>query len=214
MGCLTGCAGRASALLLLLAVVAAAWVYGPEVAREFRGGDSVAPRSATTTSPELAAEAVNRYQEMVERELGEAEFTATELESIIQFRLPEYLPTGVGEPSLRFRDGEAIVGLRMSREILPELPELERVLEILPDTVPVQLRGTLVTRGEGLAAFVVRRIDVANVPIPRRFYPRILEGIDPRDRDGLPPEAVSIPLPAGVGAALIREDRLVLTPVN
>lgn len=213
-GCVTGCAGRAAALLLLGAVVGAAWFYGPELARDFRGDTGSLSGELAGPSAEVAARAVNRYQEVVEGDLDEGEFTAMELESILTYRLPEYLPEGVGEPSIRFRDGELILGLRMARTLLPDVPELERVMEILPDTVPVQIRGSLLTVGEREGAFMVRRIDVANVPIPRRFYARILEGLDPRDREGLPSDAISVPLPPGVSSALIRNDRLVLTTIR
>lgn len=213
-GCVTGCVGRAAALLLLGAVVGAAWIYGPDAAREFRSEHGAASSAAAAPSPEIAAEAVNRYQEVVEGELDEGEFTAVELESILTYRLPEYLPEGIDEPSIRFRDGELILGLRMARTLLPDVPELERIMEILPDTVPVQIRGSLLPVGEREAAFMVRRIDVANVPIPRRFYARILEGLDPREREGLPAEAISVPLPPGVGSALIRNDRLVLITIR
>ena len=57
-------------------------------------------------------------------------------------------------------------------------------------------------------ALVVRGIQVQGIPVPRRFVPRILGALGGRDRPGLPPEAVLVPLPRAVKAAYVLGDSL------
>jgi hypothetical protein len=205
-----GCLGRIVGFLILVVLVWVAWSFGPEISERFRGGLS---RSAPVAdpSPELAEIALNRFQQVVEGDTAQLSFTGPEIESVLRYDLTEYLPAGVGEPTVRFLDGEAVLGVRVSRTLLPQVSELDRVLEILPDTVSLQLRGTLIAQEGSDAAFVIRRIDVAGIPIPRRYFAPIIAGLDPRDPSALPVDAVRIPLPAGVRSAMIQGDRLTLT---
>jgi hypothetical protein len=85
---------------------------------------------------------------------------------------------------------------------------------MLPDTVPVEFRGVVVTLEGGRATFIVRRIDAAGVPIPRRFHAAIVEAVDPLRRPGLPAESIELPLPNGVQTLRVQDDRLVLTRVR
>jgi hypothetical protein len=209
-GCMGGCVSRAFALVLLLLLVGAAWRFGPDLYQEVRGGSGEELR-ATEPTPELAMEAEERVAGLLEGELEEISLAAVEIESLLRFRSPVPWPEGVSPPEVGLRDDELHLGIRLSRDRLPTLPELEGILGFLPDTVPVQLRGRVLAVGGGEAALLVHRVDASAIPIPRRFFPAILERVQPQRREDLPPEALALPLPGGIESARVAGDRLILT---
>lgn len=233
-GCMGGCLGRTLGLLLLLGVGAAAWLWGPELLEEsrvrsgaltervpfldgllgdrFQRANAGNPPAGDPPSPELAEVAERRIADFLEGN-GEPStliLTAEELESLLRYRLPTAWPEGISDPSVVLRDGELELGLRLARERLPTLPELEGVLAFLPDTVPVGLRGRVLALGSGEAALLVHRVEASSIPIPRRFYPRILESVRGPAPPDLPPEALHLPLPGGIRSAVVEGGRLVL----
>ncbi len=233
-GCMGGCLGRAFGLLLLLGMGATIWIWGPELLEEgrvrsgaitervpllegvlgdrIRGSNRASTPVADPPSPELAEVAERRIADFLEGEGGGASLVLTgpELESLLRYRLPAAWPEGISDPSVILRDGELELGLRLVRERLPSLPELEGVLSFLPDTVPVGLRGRVLALGSGDAALLVHRVEASSIPIPRRFYPRILESVRGPAPPDLPPEALYLPLPGGIRSAVVEGDRLIL----
>jgi hypothetical protein len=209
-GCLGGCLGRAFALLILAGIIGAAWHFGPTLYEDARGVYAE-PVPGPTPSLELAAAAEERVQGLLDGIHAEISLAAVELESLIHFRLADGWPDGVSLPTVSLRDDELHLGFRLAHERLPNLPELDGILGFLPDTVPVQLRGRVLALSGGEAALLVHRIDAASIPIPRRFFQPILDRVQPRQRADLPPEALFLPLPAGIRSARVDGDRLVLT---
>jgi hypothetical protein len=225
-GCLGGCVGRAFGLLLLVGFGVAAWLWGPRLLEEARGdgfplaerlpfleslgGSSGSGSAGPPPSPALAEEAESRLEVFLQGGEGSISLSAPELESLLRYRLVDTWPEGVSPPSVTLRDGELELGLRLARERLPSLPELESVLAFLPDTVPVALKGRVVALGSGEAALLVHRVEASAIPIPRRFYARILESVRGAAPPDLPPEALYLPLPGGIRSAVVQGDRLVL----
>ena len=211
-GCFGGCLGRVLAFLLLLTLVVLAWRWGPEAwdrVSESAGGAEV---TTVEPSPGMAEAVVERITDFLEGEPErEMSFTGEEMESLLRYELGHYLPEGASDPTVRFRDGEVILGVRLAAERIPTIPELEQIRGLLPDTVPVQIRGRVLALEGPEAALLVHRIDAAGIPIPRRFFPRILQGMSLAERPDLPPEAVALPLPEGVRSVRLEGDRLVLT---
>jgi hypothetical protein len=213
-GCMGGCLGRTLALLLLVGIGAVAWQWGPDLAAGARGlgmGLSAGNEVAEEASEELAGEAERQLDGLLSGGLDVVSLSAAQLESLLRFRFPVAWPEGVSDPSVLLRDGDLLLGVRLARERLPALPELESVLAFLPDTVPVQLRGRVLALGGGEAALLVHRIDASSIPIPRRFFPRILEGVRGEARPDLPPEAFFLPLPPGIQSIRVEGERLILT---
>ena len=57
---------------------------------------------------------------------------------------------------------------------------------------------------------MVEGIEVAGLPLPRRMVPAVLERLGREDEEGLPADALAVPLPPAVEAAYVRGDSLVL----
>lgn len=182
-------------------------MYGPALWERIRPSEVHEPREP---SPELADEAMERYEELLRGERDEARFTPEELESLLRYRAANFLPDGAADPSVRLEGGEAAVTFRVGLERLPRLPELEGLREILPDSVQVGFRGLLLTLEGGNAIFLPRQIDVHAVPLPRRLHGRIFEVLNLPTGEDVPPGAVRVPLPPGVRSAYIEQDRLAL----
>jgi hypothetical protein len=213
-GCFSGCLGRLLALLLLLVLVVLAWRWGPDAWERLSDSVGREETEAPRSSPGMAEAVVERLTELLEGDADtdvEMSFSGEEMESLLRYELVGYLPEGVSDPTVRIRDGEVTLGLRLAAERIPAIPELEQIRGFFPDTVPVQIRGRVLALEGSEAGFLVHRIDAAGLPIPRRFFPRILQGLTLVERPDLPPEAVAFPLPARIRTVRVEGDRLVLT---
>ena len=82
-------------------------------------------------------------------------------------------------------------------------------MEILPDTVPLTVKGALLPFDPAHVSVVVESIDASAIPVPRRFFPAILDAVGRRARAGLPPNAVAIPLPDGLSGAYVEGGSLI-----
>jgi len=133
-----------------------------------------------------------------------------ELTSMLRFGPASQLPTGVLEPHVEMEDGQIRLSGNVVLSVFPDLPELGAIIGILPDTLPVTLRATLVPFGEEDAALVVHRLDVARIPLPGRLIPEILEALGREEEVGLPPDALRIHLPESLVSAYVLSDSLVL----
>jgi hypothetical protein len=209
-GCLGGCLGRLAALVILAGIIGAAWQFGPDLYDDVRGAPEP-PEDALVASQSLSDDAEARLVSLLDGTREEISLAGIELESLLRFRFAEAWPEGIAAPTVRLRDDELQLGVRISRDRLPSLPELETILSFLPDTVPVTLHGRVLALSGGDAALLVHRIEAASVPIPRRFFPAILERVQSGRRSDLPPEALHLPLPEAIGSARVEGDRLVLT---
>ena len=205
-GCLGGCLGRVVALVFLAIIVVAAWRFGPGLVEEVGFGRD----DSEEVSPEVGARAIERYLELVGGAGESAVFSGPELESILRFHAPNALPPGVSDPTVGIRDGEVRLGLRVALDLIPRIPEFESVRHLLPDSVPVELRGAVVPLEGARSALVVRRIDVASIPIPRTLHAPLVSALDPGRPAGLPEESITFRLPDGIRSAEVRNDRLLV----
>jgi len=93
----------------------------------------------------------------------------------------------------------------------PDLPDLGPILGILPDTLDVAFEAALMPFGNGRAALLIHHLEASRIPLPRRFIPDILTAVGRTNQPGLPPEALLVPLPSGLGSAYILTDSLILS---
>jgi hypothetical protein len=81
---------------------------------------------------------------------------------------------------------------------------------LLPDTVPISIQGTLAPFGVRQAALHIDRIEASRIPLPTRYIPEVLAALGRVPADGLPSNALLVPLPSGLSAAYVLRDSLVL----
>jgi hypothetical protein len=199
-----GCAG--ALLLTLIAVGLIAWVFRDQLASRW-----LRTVEYTEVSPEAAASAEQKLERL--RVHGETvRLSEVELSSYLRYNVAERYPDLLQNPSAALTDSTIRVGGRVPTERLPDLRELERVRDFLPDTTRVDVEGRLLPRGDGRAAIDIGEVAVAGVPIPQRYYASVLERLGRRPEPDLPANAIAFPLPEGVGSARVEGGFLILTP--
>lgn len=214
MGCHRGCLSWVVAAVLVVAGAYAGFRWGgavfPPLERLLGGapGLTVGP----VPSPALAEATVERV-ETLRRSGAPGERLAlggAELSSVIRHAVPGGLPRAFGEPSVEVGPESVRISGRLAVSDLPELPGLSEVLGLLPDTVSLELEGALLPFDDGVAAFHLRRVEASRIPVPRRFHAGILDALGRTHRDGLPSDALVIPLPEGIRRAFVEDEQLIL----
>jgi len=203
--------------VLLLAAAYAGWRWGPvvfprvEAWIEARAGSQEA---AEEPSEAIAQETLDRF-EAFRRSSGPGERLAlgtTELRSVLRYRMPGVIPPGVSDPDVALRDGRVLISGRVAVASFPDLPALDGVLGFLPDTLTLEVEGSLIPleQEERFLGLVVHRVEAARIPLPRRLIPELLEGLGREYVGGLPEDALSVPLPDGLERVYVLRDSLIL----
>jgi hypothetical protein len=210
------CFGRVITLLLLVLAAYAGWRWGPLVFPRFQewlgGAEAVAPAHLPAPSAELADSVLERVQRFQDGAGGDLlTLGGREVTSVLRYSVPGLIPDGVGDPEVQFQEERAHLRAKVTVASFPELPDLGAILDLLPDTVTVELQASLLPFGGQTAALVVHRIEANRIPLPRRAIPEILRALGRRDQPGLPHEALLVPLPAGLLSVYIHSDSLVLS---
>lgn len=206
---LEGCVWRTFVLAVLVGLLALAWLHGPDL--WLRLGPRATAPEGTSASLRAAEEAEARIAGLLEGRENEIRLTEPELEGLLVHRGPVPLSASLSDLDLTLLGGEVTVAARARTAALLDPPDL-RVL--IPEYLPVRLVGTLVNRGEGEAAFLIRRLFVARLPVPGLMVRPALETLGWHARPDLPRDAVAVSLPAGVSSAYIDDDELVLVGVS
>lgn len=211
-GCARGCATLVVSGVLITAVAYAGFRWGDEVFPAVGGvwrGES--PGEVVEPSPALAQETLDRL-EAFRAGNGDKRFAlgSAELSSLIRYSLPGMIPVGVHDPSVGFLDGDLLLSARVAVASFPDVTALDEILELLPDTVEIRMRGALLPFSREYAALHVERVEASRIPLPGRMVPGILTALGRSDREGLPSDAMVIPLPRGVQSAFVEQDQLIL----
>ncbi len=202
-----GAVGLVVLLLLLVVVGALAWIFRDDLGRLVGWGG----QTAVEVSPEAAAQAEAKLERL--RTQGDTvQLSTIEIASLARYRYAGWIPDVLQDPTLSMAGDTLVLGGKIPTEQLPQVPELERVRMFLPDSAQVEISGHLRTMVPGQAAFEIHEVSVARVPLPSRFYPDLLRRIGRRDEAGLPPNAMPLGLPEGVGSARVEDGFLILTP--
>lgn len=191
-------------VFLILAVLAAAWLFRDQIAFRLAGSDPV------EVSPEAAEAAQAKLIRLIE-DGEEARLSETEVTSLLRYGAPGWAGGSVEEPSIRMSGETLTLTGTVATESLPSHPELDAVRPFLPERAPIEVEGRVVTLASGKAAFEVESVEFASLPIPERYYPEMLERIGRRDEAGLAPTAVAMNLPSGVGQIRVEGGYLILT---
>jgi hypothetical protein len=204
-------------ILLLLALACGAvagWFWGPSVLlriQEWAGMVQVPEPEEPGPSAALADSVLARVQEFRQGEESRMALGGREVTSVLRYSLPGLIPSGVKDLRVAIEDGRVRISAQVVLASFPDLPDLGPVLGILPDTLDVVVDASLVPFGEEESALLVHGVEASRIPLPRRLIPEILRAIGRVDRPGLPPEALAVPLPAGLGSAYILTDSLILS---
>jgi hypothetical protein len=215
IGCLKSLVGKVVGLILLVAAAYAGWQWGPEVfpkvhdwiglTRDDASGEVVA-------TPELADSVMFLVQEFRDGDgPDQVVLGGNELTSILRYSVPGVMPGGVSGPEVRLSKGRIHVRARVALESFPDLPDLGPIIGMLPDTLDVGFEASLMPFGEKKAALLVHSLDASRIPLPGRLIPEILKAMGRTDQPGLPPEALLVSLPSGLGSAYILTDSLILS---
>lgn len=204
--------GRALLVAVLLLAVGAAVgfvVWRRQLALQLAGEPS--DPSAPAVTPELAESTLDKVEGLrsgagrQQLALGDAE-----LSSVVRYALPGILPPGVSEPEVHIHGETVALSAHVTRAAFPDLPALGDVVGMLPDTVPVRIRGRLERYGKESLAFFVSDVEAAAIPLPDRLIPQVLAALGRQARKGLPGNALHIPLPGGLDSVYVARDSLVL----
>lgn len=199
------------ALVLLAVLAVGLWLYRDRI--EALLPDAVRPSAsvAREVPTQAMADHASAKLERLRGSDGErVSLSAAEIESLLLFRHAGLLPGFVESPRVELDDERFELYARMPVDRLPAREVLGAAADLLPDTVAVSLTGRLFPLTERRSALVVEGMEVAELPLPRRFVPTVLERMGRSDEEGLPADALAVPLPPGARAAYVRGDSLVL----
>ena len=215
VGCLKSLFGKAVTLLLLVVAAYAGWRWGPEVfprIQEWLGINGAAEAGGAFSSPELADSVMARVQGFRRGE-GPSRLAlgGNELTSVLRHSVPRLIPDGVLDPEVELEEGRVHLRAQLSLESFPDLPDLGPIIGIFPDTLDVALQASLMPFGNGTAALLIHRLEASRIPLPRWMIPEILAAMGRTEQPGLPPEALLVQLPSGLGSAYILTDSLIIS---
>jgi|GEM_PF-396271 len=207
------CMGRAvGCALLLVGLAVAAWFFREplfDAWADLRGGGA----DAAAASPRLADQAEEKLARLAGPEPPDrVALNNAELQSLLQYRIAQQLPGFVLDPTVSAREGRLFVQARVpTGEVagMPGVPGSE-LLEILPDTTDVEVKGHLIPLSSSRVALAVDEVTAATIPLPRRVIPRLLAQVGRVDEPGVPREALPLSLPDGASAAYVDGDSLVI----
>lgn len=188
------CLGRIFALVLLVLLLAAGWLYRQELSRWFSGivdPKSVARRTGTP-SPGALESARGKIQSLVRERPDSILLTASELASLIATGSEVAGISGVDSVSVELGDRTIRMRAMIATDKLPQ-----RLRDMIPgDPVPYEeviAHGTLSPVRPGVAEWELSRVLVRGLPIPSELVARVLGRITGQASDGrmvvrLPPE--------------------------
>lgn len=216
-GCLSGCLRKVGLAALAVGFAYAGWKWGPAVFPRVEAwlgagtGEVAEVPVEREPTPAIAEATLDRVEAFRAGTGGDRlELDAVELSSVLRHTLPGIIPPGIARPTVDL-DGESVwLTARVETAAIPNLPAFDEIVGLLPDTVDMRLRGSVLPFGEGWAALQVERVEAERIPLPSRMIPGILEALGRRPREGLPERALAVPLPSGLERVYVEGGRMVL----
>ena len=206
-----GCLGRLVALALVAVILALAWYNRDQIVgmwEQFRGAE-------TEVSPELAVRADQKLATLGEGGgAGRVALNEAELQSLIQYRWAGFLPPDVVDPKVGLGDGQVTLEAGVATARFEQVSELREILAFLPDTASLRAVGTFVPLDSEHVALEVHELGAASIPVPKPLIPVVLSRFRGSGEPGLAPNAVAVPLPAGIRDVFISGDSLVFVAAS
>ena len=215
----SGLVRRIVGLLAFVFVAWAGWQWGdyvfpPLLERAGVAQEPVLAVDGVEPSPELGQATWDRVLGFMEGGAEDIELSGPEVTSLLRYARADQVPEGLSDPAVFFEEGRAEASADVAVADFPGLPDLGPAAGILPDTVRVQITGSIIGFGEGEAVLFAQGIEIAGVPLPRAVIPEVMRGLGREHRPGLPPEAVAVDLPDGIASVHVSGDRLVVVGGN
>lgn len=205
------------ALVVLVAVAYAGFRWGPlvfpslEQALGFRQASVSSQPDEAVPSPELADSTLDRFERFRDGQGADRlALSGVELSSVVRYALPGIVPPGVADPTVTLSDGRVQLSARVAVAAFPRLPKLDDIVGVLPDTVSVEMTGSLVPLDQEHMALLVDHVEAARIPLPRRLIPDILQGFGRGRSKALPDDGLAVPKPDGIQSIFVQRDSLVL----
>lgn len=207
---------RSLAPAVFLAVLAgggyAAWRWDSEVVPRVKAWLQEEPAAEKRLpSPELAQATLDRFEALRDGS-GPARIALSnvELVSVLRYTLAGLIPEQVSDASIEMADGTLTLSGKFPLDALEGLGELGPAAGFLPDTLLLELEGALVSLGDRRAALVIHKVMASHIPLPDRMIAGVLRSLGREAEEGLPSDALAVPLPSGLQSAYILRDSLVL----
>ncbi|HSK19916.1 MAG TPA: hypothetical protein VK912_12270 [Longimicrobiales bacterium] len=206
---MTGCFRRVLGLLMVLLLLAGAWIFRDRIRTawsDWRGG----AEEVESPSAELAQGAQRKLDALGDGSTSSVSLSGVELESLILHSYRGVLPAFLDSPQVQLEGDRLRLRARVPIDKLPRVDGLSDAAAFLPDTTDLTVTGTLLPLESGRVGFGVDDVSAARVPLPDRFIAGALRRMGRRDEAGLPADAIAVRLPRGAATAYIRRDSLVL----
>lgn len=202
-----------AAVLILVAYAGFRW--GPAVfpgIERALGIDPIIPAGADAQpTPELAERTLDLFEQFRAGEAGDRFMLGgTELSAVVRYSLPGLIPRGITAPKIELDKGRAHLSARVAVESFPDLPRLDHIIGLLPDTILIEIRGSLVPLDQRHMALVVDRLLAMRIPIPTRLVGDVLKAFGQSRPASLPDDALEVPLPDGMRSVFVQRDSLVM----
>jgi hypothetical protein len=200
-------------VLILVAYAGFRWgtAVFPGIERAL-GIDPTAPAvPEAQATPELAERTLDLFERFRAGEAGDRlVLGGTELSAVVRYSLPGIVPRGITAPTIELDKGRVRLSARVAVEAFPDLPRLDQIIGLLPDTILIEIRGSLVPLDQRHMALLVDRLQAARIPIPTRLVAEVLKAFGRSRPASLPDDALEVPLPDGLRSAFVQRDSLVL----
>lgn len=203
---LGGCIGRLLLLVVAVGVVTFAWYNRHELSSAWdrlTGGE-------VEVSPEIAARADEKLTSLgtpggpTRVALG-----GSELQSLIEYRWGGFLPQDVVDPRVSLADNQVTLEAGVATARFDRLRDLREIVAFLPDTAALRAVGSFVPLDSGHVGLEIHELMAAGIPIPKRLIPTVLGNFRRPSVQGLPANAVAVPLPPGVRSVSVSGDSMV-----
>ena len=203
---LGGCAGRLLVAVLVVAAVLTGLYYRHDLADLW---DRATGHTVEAT-PELAARADEKLASLGEGG-GETRvaLSASEVQSLIEYRWAGFLPPDVVDPKVDLGDGRATLEGSVATARVGRDSELEDIMAFLPDTASLRAVASFSPLDSEHVALEVHELGAAGIPVPSRLIPPILAKFRGSSAPGLASNALAVPLPPGIRDVYVDGDSLV-----
>lgn len=194
----------------------AAWRWGPEAMPRIQAWfQEEAVTERPVASPELAQATLDRVEELRGGSGPDRlALSNVELVSVLKYALAGLIPDQVSDPSVTLAGGVLTLSGRILLNELEGLGELGPAVGFLPDTLLLELEGSLVPLDDRRVALVIHKVLASHIPLPNGMIPGVLRSLGRQPEEGLSPDALAVRLPSGLKSAYILRDSLVLVAVR